>query len=88
MKVLGQLLPLSYFLTDFRQINKRIMSKPLPIPKINQILYKIEGMQWVSVTYLKMRYHNIRLDPDAKKNFTLTIPSDKYKYLPLPRGIS
>ena len=33
------------FLTDFRQLNKRLVQKPFPLPKINQILYEIDGMQ-------------------------------------------
>ena len=54
------------FLTDFRQLNKRIVRKPFPLPKINQILYEIDGMQWASAIDPKMGYYVIRLDPDAQ----------------------
>ena len=54
------------FLTDFRQLNQRIVRKPFPLPKINQILNEIDGMQWASAIDLKMGYYAIRLDPDAK----------------------
>ena len=55
------------FLTDFRQLNQRIVRKPFPLPKINQILYGIDCMQWASAIDLKMGYYAIRLDPNAQK---------------------
>ena len=76
------------FLTDFRQLNKRLVQKPFPLPKINQILYEIDGMQWASTIDLKMGYYAIRLDPDAQQYCTLITPWDKYKYLRLPMCIS
>ena len=62
------------FLMDFRQVNQRIVRKPFPLPKINQILYEIDGMQWASAIDLKMSYYAIRLDPDAQKYCTLITP--------------
>ena len=76
------------FLTDFRQLNKRLVQKPFPLPKINQILYEIDGMQWASAIDLKMGYYALRLDPDAQRCCTLITPWGKYKYLRLPMGIS
>ena len=31
------------FLSDFRNINKQLKRKPYPVPKINDILLKLEG---------------------------------------------
>ena len=31
------------FITDFRELNKRIKRKPYPIPKIQDLLLKLEG---------------------------------------------
>ena len=31
------------FISDFRELNKRIKRKPFPIPKIQEMLLKIEG---------------------------------------------
>ena len=53
------------FLTDFKQLNKRLVRKPFPLPKINQILYEIDGMQWASTIDLKMGYYTIHIDPDT-----------------------
>ena len=32
------------FLSDFREVNKRLITKPLPIPKISTVLQKLEGL--------------------------------------------
>lgn len=76
------------FLTDLRQLNKRLVRKPFLLPKISQILYEIDGMQWVTALDLKMGYYAIKLDPQAQKLCTLITPWGKYKYLRLPMGLS
>ena len=34
------------FISDFRKLNKRIKRKPFPIPKIQDLLLKLEGFQY------------------------------------------
>ena len=76
------------FLTDLRQVNKRIVRKPFPIPKISDIMQKLEGFMWSTALDLNMGYYHIRLDPDAQRICTLILPWGKYKYLRLPMGLS
>ena len=76
------------FLTDLRQLNKRLVRKPFPLPKISQIIYEIEGILWATALDLKMDYYAIKLDPEAQKYCTLITPWGKYKYLRLPMGLS
>ena len=56
------------FLTDLRQLNKRLVTKPFPLPRIRQILYEINGMQWANALDLKMGYYAIKLDPQAQNS--------------------
>ena len=35
------------FISDFRELNKRIKRKPYPIPKIQDLMLKLEGFQYV-----------------------------------------
>jgi hypothetical protein len=76
------------FLTDFREVNKRIVRKPFPLPKISTVLQELEGFTYATTLDLNMGYYTIRLDPDASKICTLIFPWGKYSYLRLPMGIA
>ena len=76
------------FLSDFREVNKRIIRTPFPIPKISSVLQEMEGFTYASALDLNMGYYTIRLDPDAQKVCTIILPWGKYSYLRLPMGIS
>ena len=34
-----------HFLTDFREVNKRLIRKPWPLPKISKVLQELEGFR-------------------------------------------
>ena len=76
------------FLSDFRELNKRIVRKPFPIPKIQDLLQKLQGFQYATSLDLNMGYYTIRLDPDAQKLCTIILPWGKYSYLRLPMGVA
>ena len=76
------------FLSDFREVNKRINWKPFPLPKIATVLQQLEGFQFSTALDLNMGYYNIRLDPDATKICTIVLPWGKYSYKRLPMGIA
>ena len=44
------------FLTNFRELNKRIKRKPYPIPKIQDLLLKLAGFKWATSLDLNMGY--------------------------------
>ena len=48
-------------------INKRIVRKPYPIPKISTTLQEMEGFSYATVLDLNMGYYTIRLDPEASE---------------------
>jgi hypothetical protein len=52
------------FLSDFWKVNKRLVRKPFPIPKISMVLQEIEGFSYATALDLNMGYYTIRLDPD------------------------
>eukprot|EP00804_Cyclotella_cryptica_P023312 CCRYP_000461-RA/>CCRYP_000461-RA protein AED:0.40 eAED:0.40 QI:0/0/0/1/0/0/4/0/401 len=76
-----------WVVTDFREVNKRIVRKPFPIPKIT-ILQELEGFTYATALDLNMGYYTIRLDPDASKICTIIFPWGKYSYLRLPMGVA
>ena len=72
------------FITDFRELNKRIRRKPYPIPKIQDLLLKLEGFQFGTSLDLNMGYYHIELTPNSKRLCTIVLPWGKYKYNCLP----
>ena len=76
------------FVSDFREVNKLLVRKPYPIPKISTVLQEMEGFTYATQLDLNMGYYTIRLDGDAQKICTILLPWGKYSYMRLPMGIS
>jgi hypothetical protein len=73
-------------ISDFRELNKHIVRKPYPIPKISTILRELESFNYATALDLNMCYCTIRLDPTASKMCTVIFPWGKYSYKRLPMG--
>ena len=74
-------------LADLRELNKRIQRHPFPIPKIQDMLQKLEGFMWATSLDLNMGYYHILLTPKASRLCTVVLPWGKYEYLRLPMGL-
>eukprot|EP00804_Cyclotella_cryptica_P019647 CCRYP_013979-RA/>CCRYP_013979-RA protein AED:0.48 eAED:0.58 QI:0/0/0/1/0/0/2/0/102 len=70
------------------EVNKRIVRKPFPIPKISTVLQELEGFTYATALDLNMGYYTIRLDPDASKICTIIFLWGKYSYLRLQMGVA
>ena len=75
------------FIPDFCELNKCIKCKPFPIPKIQDLLLKLEGFQHATSLDLNMGYYHIELMPFSKRLCTIVMPWGKYKYQYLPMGL-
>jgi hypothetical protein len=60
--------------SDFREVNKRIVRKLAPIPKSSTDLQELEGFTYASALDLNIGNYTIRLDPDASKICTIILP--------------
>ena len=49
------------FISDFTELNKIIRRKPFPIPRIQDLLLKLEGFKYASSLDLNMGYYHIEL---------------------------
>eukprot|EP00804_Cyclotella_cryptica_P021312 CCRYP_001568-RA/>CCRYP_001568-RA protein AED:0.37 eAED:0.39 QI:0/0/0/1/0/0/2/0/394 len=76
------------FNSDFREVNKRLVRKPFPLPKISTVLQELEGFTFATALDLNMGYYTIRLDPDASKICTIISLWGKHSYLRLLMGIA
>jgi hypothetical protein len=74
-------------IADLRELNKRIKRKPYPIPKIQDMLLKLEGFLFATSLDLNMGYYHIRLTPLSSSYCTVIFPWGKYEYLRLPMGL-
>jgi hypothetical protein len=62
------------FISNFCELNKRIKQKPYPIPKIQDLLLKLEGFQYAMTLDLNMGYYHIKLSPFGKCLCTIVTP--------------
>ena len=62
-------------LSDLREVNKRIVRKPFPLPKISAVFQEMEGFTFATALDLNMGYYHIRLDSDSQKICTGTVSS-------------
>jgi hypothetical protein len=76
------------FLSNFWEVNKRLIKKPFPIPKISPVLQELERFTFAMALDLNMGYCTIRLDPDASRICTIIFPWGKYSYKRLQMGIA
>ena len=74
-------------LADFRELNKRIKRKPFPLPKISDMLQKLEGFLYATSLDLNMGYYHILLTPNSARLCTIVLPWGKYEYVRLPMGL-
>ncbi len=75
-------------ISDFRELNKQIVRKPYPIPKISMALQELEGFTYATTLGLNMGYYTIRLDPTAAEMCTIIFPWGKYSYQRLQMGFA
>ena len=48
------------FISDFKEMNKRIKRKHLPIPKIQDLLLKLEHFKYAILLVLNIRYYHVK----------------------------
>ena len=75
-------------LADLREVNKVIKRKPYPLPKIADMLQKLEGFMYATSLDLNMGYYHMTLTPFARRLCTVVLPWGKYEYCRLPMGLS
>ena len=75
-------------LMDFWRLNKYLMCRPFPLPKISDLLQKLQGFKYAMAIDLSMGYYHIPLDAHSQHLCTTILPWGKYQYLRLPMGIT
>jgi hypothetical protein len=76
------------FITDFRQVNARIVRKPFPIPTIPELLHRLGGFTFMTSLDLSMGYYHMPMDAMSAEICTTVLPWGHFAYLRLPMGVS
>ena len=76
------------FLSDFRNLNKHLNQKPYPMPKINEMLFKLDGFQHDTSIDLSMGYYHIQLSKNTNSSCTSILLWGKFCYKRLPMGVA
>ena len=75
------------FISDFRELNERILRQPYPMPKIQDILLRLERFSYGTTLDLNMGYYHIELSDKSKELFTIVTQWGNYEYQRLPMGL-
>jgi hypothetical protein len=76
------------FASDFRKLNEWLHREPYPIPKIQDLLHKLEGFMHAASLDLNMGYCHVKLNPDAQKYCAIITQWGCLSHLRLPMGVS
>ena len=61
-------------LADLRELNKKIVRKPFPLPKISDMLLGLEGFQCATFLDLNMEFCHLILTLNSSKLCTIVLP--------------
>ena len=68
------------FISEFRELNKRILRQPYPIPKIQYLLLRLKGFCSGTILDLNLGYYHIELIDKSKELCTIINQWGKYEY--------
>ena len=68
------------FITDYRELNKRIRRKPWPMPHITDLLQDVGQYKYVTALDLSMGYYHFRLNDELSDMSTFMLPFGIFKY--------
>ena len=76
------------WISDFRALNKAIIRKVYPIPRIQDILNRCPGYKFLTKIDISMQYYTFDLDEHSYQLCTIATPFGLYRYAHLPMGIT
>ena len=73
---------------DYRAINKLTVRNRYPLPRVDEILDKLQGSSCFSSLDLAAGYNQIRIHEDDIEKTAITTPFGHWEYLVLPMGMA
>ena len=76
------------FCTDFRQVNAKLKMNHFPLPRIQDLLEKLQGSQFLSSIDLKHGFFNVNLTRRSREYTAFSVDGQQYQYRKLPMGLN
>ena len=73
---------------DYRAINKLTVRNRYPLPRVDELLDRLNGAKCFSSLDLKAGYNQIRIHEDDIEKTAITTPFGHWEYLVLPMGLA
>ena len=77
------------FCIDFRQLNRKTVKDPYPLPRIDESLDKLGKAKWFSSFDLAAGYWQVPLDPESREKTGFTVAGlGRFHFLVVPMGLT
>jgi hypothetical protein len=73
-------------LTNLQHLNKNLVQKPVHLPLIDKVLWKVQGFTYATCLDLNRGYYHFELDHSSKLLCGIILPWGRYVYNCLPQG--
>ena len=73
---------------DFRMLNKQTVRNNYPLPRIDDLLDRLEGASIFSCLDMQQAYHQVKLSEQDTAKTAFTTPQGLFEYLVLPFGLT
>lgn len=72
---------------DYRALNKLIIEKQYPLPRIDDLMDNLAGAKYFSALDLTLGYDQLTMHPDDRATTAFNTHIGKYEYRILPMGL-
>ena len=72
---------------DPKDLNRAIQREHYPLPKVEEIMSRLNGAMYFSILDANQAFYQVRLDAESSKLCTMNTPFGRYRFLRLPYGV-
>jgi len=75
------------FVTDLRRLNANLKRHPYPLPLIDDVIWRMNGLTFATCLDLNRGYYHFVLDKESQKLSGIILPWGRYTYRCMPQGL-